>query len=62
MAATLASAGMSDSQRPEVAIPAVAIESDTVVALVFAFKTFAAGLLAFFLAFWPGLDEPNGRL
>src|SRR6266480_2027018 len=37
-------------------------DNSTVVAVVFAFKTFLAGLLALFLAFWLGLDEPRWAL
>src|SRR5436305_14325911 len=37
-------------------------DNSTVVAVVFAFKTFLAGLLALYLAFWLGLDEPRWAL
>jgi hypothetical protein len=46
---------MSGPQQVEAALPVLSAQSDTVVALVFALKTFAAGLLALFLAFWPSI-------
>lgn len=35
------------------------LERETVVGLVFSFKTFAAALLALFIAFWAALDDPR---
>jgi uncharacterized membrane protein YccC len=35
------------------------LERETVVGLVFSFKTFAASLLALFIAFWAALDDPR---
>jgi uncharacterized membrane protein YccC len=37
-------------------------DNSVVVAVVFAFKAFLAGLLALFIAFWLGLDEPRWAL
>jgi len=37
-------------------------DNPTVVTVVFAFKAFFAGLLALFIAFWLGLDEPRWAL
>jgi uncharacterized membrane protein YccC len=62
MKATLSSAGTSEPQRAEFAAPIVSVESHTLVALVFAFKTCAAALLALFIAFWLTLDEPYWAL
>jgi uncharacterized membrane protein YccC len=38
------------------------MDDPTVVAVVFAFKAFLAGLLALFIAFWLGLDQPRWAL
>ena len=62
MTAILSSTRTSEPQRAEVAVPIVSAESRTLVALVFAFKTCAAALLALFLAFWLELDEPKWAL
>jgi uncharacterized membrane protein YccC len=35
------------------------LDHQTVAALIFALKTFAAAILALFIAFWAGLDEPR---
>src|SRR3954447_24693915 len=35
------------------------LDHQTVVGLTFAVKTFAASLLALFIAFWAGLDDPR---
>ena len=35
------------------------LDHQTVVALVFALKTYAASMLALFIAFWAGLDDPR---
>lgn len=35
------------------------LERETVVGVVFSFKTFAASLLALFIAFWAALDDPR---
>ena len=35
------------------------LERETAVGLVFSFKTFAASLLALFIAFWAALDDPR---
>jgi uncharacterized membrane protein YccC len=35
------------------------LDHDTVVELIFAVKTFAASLLALYIAFWAGLDDPR---
>jgi uncharacterized membrane protein YccC len=35
------------------------LERETVVGLVFSFKTFAAALLALFIAFWAAIDDPR---
>src|SRR6266704_1890857 len=37
-------------------------DNPTVIAVVFAFKAFLAGLLALFIAFWLGLDQPRWAL
>jgi hypothetical protein len=37
------------------------LDHQTAVALIFAVKTFAASLLALYIAFWAGLDDPTGR-
>jgi hypothetical protein len=63
MTATPASVGIGGPRRAEAAVPVVSTESNTVVvALVFAFKTFVASLLARSIAFWLGLDEPRWAL
>ena len=62
MTATLSSTGASAPQRAEVAVPIVSVESHTLVALMFAVKTFAAALLALFISFWLALDEPYWAL
>jgi uncharacterized membrane protein YccC len=38
------------------------LDDETTVAVIFAVKTFAAGLLALYVAFWLGLDEPRWAL
>src|SRR6266516_2470646 len=35
------------------------LDHQTAVALIFALKTFAASLLALYIAFWAGLDDPR---
>src|SRR5262245_3528035 len=35
------------------------LDHQTAVALIFAVKTFAASLLALYIAFWAGLDDPR---
>src|ERR1700730_3246016 len=62
MIATLSSTGTREPQRAEVAVPIVSVESHTLVALMFAVKTFAAALLALFISFWLALDEPYWAL
>ena len=60
--ASLSSTGTYEPQRAEAAVPLVSAESHTLVAPMFAVKTFAAALLALFIAFWLGLDEPYRAL
>ena len=43
-------------------VPAALADNPAVVAVVFAFKATFAGLLALFIAFWLGLDEPKWAL
>jgi uncharacterized membrane protein YccC len=62
MAATLALTAAGERHQSEAAAPIGSAENPTLVALVFAFKAFAAGILALFLAFWLGLDEPKWTL
>jgi uncharacterized membrane protein YccC len=62
MTTTHASLGMGGPRRVEAAVPVVSTESDRVVAVLFAFKTFVASLLALFIAFWLGLEEPRWAL
>jgi fusaric acid resistance family protein len=38
------------------------LDDETTVAVTFAVKTFVAGLLALYVAFWLGLDEPRWAL
>jgi uncharacterized membrane protein YccC len=47
---------------PDSAAPVRWADNPTVIAVVFAFKTFSAGLLALFLAFWLELDQPRWAL
>ena len=42
--------------------PPLETSEDLWSALIFALKTFVAGLLALYLAFWLGLDEPRWAL
>jgi uncharacterized membrane protein YccC len=44
------------------AAPVRWVDNSVVVAVVFAIKAFLAGLLALFIAFWLGLDEPRWAL
>src|SRR6516165_5710460 len=38
------------------------LDQETVLGLVFGAKTFAASLLALYIAFWAGLDDPRWAL
>ncbi len=53
-------AGMPPRLAP--AAPVRWVDNPVVVAVVFAIKAFLAGLLALFIAFWLGLDEPRWAL
>ncbi len=59
MAASASTLLPGTSPRSARAAPVRWADNLAVLAVVFALKTFLAGLLALFLAFWLGLDQPR---